>query len=258
MQPAHLRLAPMAADTAARDAPHPQRLGDGHSPQLGQGLILLIPLGSTEQHGPHLPLDTDTRIAVALAEAAAARLGPPVLIAPAVPYGSAGEHAGFPGSLSIGQEALELLLVELVRSCGPEVDRVVIVNGHGGNVEPLRRALTTLQEEGRAASVWSATVPGGDAHAGRTETSLMLFLAPHLVAGPGPQGNTAPLADLLPKLRLGGVKAVASNGVLGDPAGASAAEGEALFANLVGRLCTAIDRPAIVPGVTSPSKEETS
>lgn len=240
------------------DAGEDRPLGERASPLVGEGLVVLVPLGSTEQHGPHLPLDTDTRIAVALAEAAAARLGPPVVVAPAVPYGSAGEHAGFAGTLSIGQAALELLVVELVRSCGPEVDRVVVVNGHGGNIEPLRRAVGTLQGEGRRVSEWSAAVPGGDAHAGQTETSLLLHLAPHLVVGPGERGNTAPLAELLPELKVGGVQAVASNGVLGDPSGASAEEGEALFANLLGRLCTAIGSPANVPGVTRPSKEETS
>jgi creatinine amidohydrolase/Fe(II)-dependent formamide hydrolase-like protein len=97
--------------------------------------LLAVPLGSCEQHGPHLPLDTDTRIAVALAEGLAARR-PDVLVAPAVPYGSSGEHQGFAGTLSIGQDALEHLLVELVRSADGWRG-VVLVNGHGGNAEPL-------------------------------------------------------------------------------------------------------------------------
>src|SRR5207302_457628 len=73
-----------------------------------------VPLGATEQHGPHLPFTVDTEIAVALCERLAGHRD--VVIAPAVPYGSSGEHSGFPGTLSIGQEATELLLVELVRS----------------------------------------------------------------------------------------------------------------------------------------------
>ena len=77
--------------------------------------VLILPLGSCEQHGPHLPLDTDTRIAVALAHGiAAARTD--AVVAPAVAFGSSGEHEGFAGTLSVGTEALRLLLVELVRS----------------------------------------------------------------------------------------------------------------------------------------------
>src|SRR5690242_17460674 len=77
--------------------------------------LLAVPVGSTEQHGPHLPLSTDTDLAVALCAGLAGRRSG-VLVAPAIPYGSSGEHAGFPGTLSIGQRALELLIVELCRS----------------------------------------------------------------------------------------------------------------------------------------------
>src|SRR6478752_10318203 len=77
--------------------------------------VAIVPLGATEQHGPHLPLGTDTTIACALAFGLAAARDD-VVVAPALPYGSSGEHAGFPGALSLGQAALETTLVELVRS----------------------------------------------------------------------------------------------------------------------------------------------
>ena len=82
----------------------PAYLGTLSWPDLDpqRGLLLAVPLGSCEQHGPHLPLDTDTRIAVALADRLAARHAQ-VVVAPAVAFGSSGEHAGFPGTLSIGQ-----------------------------------------------------------------------------------------------------------------------------------------------------------
>lgn len=202
--------------------------------------LLLVPLGSTEQHGPHLPFDTDTRIAVAVAEGLARRR-PDVTIAPALPYGSSGEHAGFPGTLSIGQTATEHVVIELVRSADA-FGGVVLVSGHGGNSEPLARAVERLGAEGRPVLQWSATVPGGDPHAGRTETSLLLAIAPDLVrlerAEPG---NTAPLAELLPTLRADGVRAASPNGVLGDPAGASAEEGWALLDAMIDDLDTSIE-----------------
>ena len=85
--------------------------------------------------------DTDTVIASALAARLGAARPETVVLAPAVPYGSSGEHAGFPGTLSIGQQALELLVIELVRDATRDRDRVLIVNAHGGNIEPLSRAI---------------------------------------------------------------------------------------------------------------------
>lgn len=199
-------------------------LDDGSAPRL------LLPLGATEQHGPHLPLDTDTIIAAAIADRVAGRL-PGVLVAPPLAYGSSGEHAGFPGTLSIGQAALELTLVELVRSAG-WAEGVVLVSWHGGNAEPVRRAVATLRDEGRPVAAWEPSVPGGDAHAGWVETSLMLAVAPELVGVGRPVGAVEPLCALMPALRAGGVRAVSPNGVLGDARGASAAEGNELLAAL--------------------------
>ena len=118
------------------------------SPELvGGDRILVVPVGATEQHGPHLPLGTDTELAVAVALAAAAR-DHRLLVAPAVAYGSSGEHDGFAGTLSIGQDAIELLLIELCRSATSSFDRVVLVCTHGGNAAPMRRAIATLRAEG--------------------------------------------------------------------------------------------------------------
>src|SRR4051794_38314622 len=193
--------------------------------------LLVVGLGATEQHGPHLPLDTDTVIASALcARLAAAR---PVRLAPTLPYGSSGEHAGFDGTLSIGQEALELVLVELARSHpGP----VLFVCAHGGNAEPVRAALARVENARAWFPRW-----GGDAHAGRTETSLLLALAPGRVGPERPTGNTEPLSSLLPRLRAEGVRAVSENGVLGDATGASADEGRALLAAAISDLVAFVD-----------------
>lgn len=211
-------------------------------PEVDAAAVLAVPVGSTEQHGPHLPLSTDTDVAQALCQRLAlARRD--VLVAPALPYGSSGEHDGFPGTLSIGQGAVELVLVELVRSATRTFDRVLLVSAHGGNAAPLTRAVERLRAESRDVRAWAprVDVAGGDAHAGRTETSLQLALAPARVrldrAAPG---NSRPLAELLPALRASGVRAVSANGVLGDPDGASAAEGAALLDALAADLLASV------------------
>ncbi|RMI28835.1 mycofactocin biosynthesis peptidyl-dipeptidase MftE [Nocardia stercoris] len=190
--------------------------------------VLAIPLGATEQHGPHLPLHTDTTIATELARRLATQL-PEVLAAPAVPYGASGEHAGFPGTLSIGCEALRLVLLELVRSA----DRfagVVLVNGHGGNLEPLRSAVRTLRSEGRDVLAWSPSAPTTDSHAGHTETSALLYLRPQDVSIHAARpGNTTALPQLMDTLRHSGVAAVSPNGVLGDPTTADPIDGRRIL-----------------------------
>jgi len=181
-------------------------------------------------------LDTDTRIADAVARSATSRLEGQVdaLLAPAIAYGASGEHQGFPGTVSIGTAALEQLLTEYGRSAMDWAGRLVFVNGHGGNVAALRTAIPRLREEGRDAAWWSCSVPGGDAHAGHTETSILLHLSPQSVRLEERRaGNVAPLAELMPAMRQGGVVAVSDLGVLGDPTTATATEGERVFAALV-------------------------
>jgi creatinine amidohydrolase len=201
-------------------------------------VILAVPLGSTEQHGGHLPLDTDTRIAVALAARLAAARDD-VTVAPALAYGSSGEHAGFPGTLSIGQRALELVVVELVRSADAYAGGVVLVNGHGGNAEPLARAARTLAGEGRRVLAWSPSLPpGGDLHAGHTETSILLALDPSVVRLDLAEAGATDVD--VERLRAHGVRAVSPNGVLGDPTGASAADGRALLDTMAADLVSAV------------------
>jgi creatinine amidohydrolase len=218
-----------------------QKLSNLTSPEVSAlgARVLLVPVGSLEQHGPHLPLDTDTRIAVALA-AAVSEQRAEVLLAPAIAIGSSGEHEGFPGTLSIGSDALTMVLVELVRS-NRDFAHVVFVNGHGGNFESVQRSTAQLVAEGHSVEAFFPSVPGGDAHAGRTETSLLLHLDASVVRLElAETGATEPLAELLPVMRTGGVRAVSPNGVLGDPLGASAEEGAEIFATLAAALAACV------------------
>ena len=201
--------------------------------------MVVVPVGSTEQHGPHLPLDTDTRIAAAVAHAAVAALqaeghDEPMLVAPAIAYGASGEHEGFAGTVSIGCEALEHLLVEFGRSAANWARRVVFVNGHGGNVSSLAAAVSRLRDEARDAGWCSCTTRNGDAHAGHTETSVLLHISPEDVCQDQWQaGNRAPLPELMPQMRRGGLAAVSEVGVLGDPTTATATDGARIFAEMV-------------------------
>jgi len=205
-------------------------------PDLPASPLVVVPLGSVEQHGHHLPLSTDTVVAVAVAEAVAPALDG-ALLAPAIPYGASGEHEGFPGTISLGTEALTGLLVEYGRSACRWAARLLIVNGHGGNLDALRAAGRLLRTEGRDVAWFSCGTPDGDAHAGRTETSLMLHVEPEGVLGDrAVAGEAEPIASLLPRLRAEGVRSVSPTGVLGDPAGATAEEGALVLDDLARRL----------------------
>lgn len=209
---------------------------------------LVVPAGSLEQHGPHLPFDTDLRIAAALAERlVAARddavLGPPIAV------GASGEHESFVGTLSIGTETLVAVIVELVRSALPDpasgrpsvFERVVFVNGHGGNIEAFARAEVVLRSESRELLVWHPRVPDGDSHAGRTETSILLHLDPDCVRVEAAEpGSTARWRDIGPTVMAEGLRAVTGNGILGDPTGATPAHGASLVELLVDDLVSTV------------------
>ena len=150
---------------------------------------------------------------------------------------ASGEHQGFPGTLSIGNEAMHQVVVELVRSAD-WARAVVLVNGHGGNAAAVNGAVGQLEAEGRRVLAWWPRVADGDPHAGNTETSLMLAVRPDLVrlerAEPGPIPSTAELVR-------SGVWALSANGVLGDPTAASAELGAELLGRLADDLAHAVD-----------------
>lgn len=213
-------------------------LGRASWPAVDGANIVVVPVGALEQHGPHLPLDTDTLIADAVA-----RSIPGVVVAPALSYGASGEHEGFPGTVSIGAKALELLIVEYGRSAFRWANRVLFVNGHGGNGPSLAAAVQLLRYEGRDAAWLPCFLPGADAHAGFTETSLLLHLSPQSVnMAVAEVGDTRPMAELMPLLRASGVRAITPNGILGDPSAATAEDGARLFRALCDRSAEAAAR----------------
>ena len=198
--------------------------------------VVLVPLGATEQHGPHLPLGTDSHIAEAICQAAARKVTG-VSVAPTLPFGASGEHAGFPGTVSIGYEALTYVLIELGRSLLPDVKAIVFASAHGGNDEAVRRACALLQSEGRNAIQWRPAVLNVDLHAGHDETSMMMFLAPETVRTDAMVDH--PITDLpetMAILRTSGVRALSPSGVLGSPSSANLAHGESLFTQYVNDL----------------------
>lgn len=211
----------------------------------GRYPLVLLPFGSLEQHGQHLPLGTDAAVATAVAHRAAARLRDELdlVVAPVQPYGASGEHEGFPGTVSIGHAALRMLVTEIGRSMLRWAGRLLVVNGHGGNLTSLSTAVTGLRGEGRDVAWWPCVPPGSDAHAGRTETSMMQSIRPRAVHGErAAAGPTDPIHLLMDRLQADSVRGVSPSGVLGDPAGAHPAEGERLLDGMGARLAGDIRR----------------
>lgn len=196
-------------------------------------IVLLLPLGSFEQHGPHLPLDTDTIIINAVV--AQALLDSHInatafTVAPTIAISASDEHAGFPGTLSSGTAPLADSVVAICRSAS-WAQGICIVNGHGGNTDALARITSALTYEKIKHSMWSLpSYEGADMHAGHTETSVMLYLDAAKVQidriEPGIVGDASSLVD---QMRTSGVVGVSTNGVLGDPTTATSEHGVAVM-----------------------------
>ena len=216
----------------------------------GAKVIVLLPVGSVEPHGPHLPLGTDTLISQVAARRASERMAARfrMLIAPAIPYGVTRCAEGFAGAISVAEDALSGYLRAVVTGflADPRVAHVCVVNNH---LEPehdatVRRAIEGLdQERASVASPlrrkWARTLSEefkrGECHAERYETSIMLAAAPSLVAEEVSRGLPDVPISLSEKLREGVTRFTAmglTRAYAGAPAEASAAEGEALIERL--------------------------
>ena len=212
---------------------------------IGQGVdSLMLMLGATEQHGPHLPLATDTIIAEAVAEDVATRLGS-TLVAPIVPLGTSDEHIDFAGTLSLSKATLAGLIADTGRSAARHgFKSFLVLSMHGGNYEAIRQGVSQLRESVADLEVIAFTemleamrllekeqpndVPEAVAgwHAGERETSQMLYLRPDLVRTEQMEsGYVGDMRAILPKMMQVGLRPVTTNGVLGDPALASPERG---------------------------------
>jgi creatinine amidohydrolase len=150
--------------------------------------------------------------------------------------------------LSIGTDALCEVLVELGRDAARDWEALLFVNAHGGNASAVSSAVERLRDEGRRCACFSVSAASGDAHAGLTETALLLHLDPRAVRRDSVEvGDTSPVGELMDRLRAGGVRSVSPNGVLGDPRGATAADGRRLLDELITGCVAAIDALTSVP-----------
>ena len=223
---------------------------------------IIITIGSTEQHGLHLPLGTDAIMGEALGQRVAHALGD-TLLAPGMRIGCSEHHMDFAGSLTLSRQTFIGVVGDICRSLARHGFRhIVLLPTHGGNFAPLAKAVEAIRPElsgvnliaftdlmafmdeifqtGKARKV---TPEQAGAHAGEFETSIMLYLRPDLVAidkaQPGYVGDQLRIAPLVFEK---GFRAVTANGVLGDPRDASAANGEAYMAAITDLLVGYINK----------------
>lgn len=214
---------------------------------LGAGCdTVIVTLGAVEQHGPHLPLGTDAYLGEDLGERIARKLGD-ALLAPALRLGCSQHHMSFPGSFTLRTEVFDEVLADYCYSLSHHsIRHVALIPTHGGNFAPLAKIvaqlrpkfpqlniiaytdLTAMMQVAAGVAARFGVSPGAmGAHAGQWETSVILALRPDLVAlDQAKAGYTGELHAVANRLFAEGFKAVTENGVMGDPAGATAAAGE--------------------------------
>jgi len=205
--------------------------------------VAVLPVGSTEQHGPHNPVGLDAIVANETAAEATERTE--TLLLPSVEVGVAEHHRRFPGTLYVRPETLRRYVTDVVRSVAYHgIEKVVVVSGHGGNAGVLSDVCGRVSREGTAYAVmwqWMDAFPDEVDHAGKSETSFLLHLRPELVGEPvvgdadewGRHVHGASVAHYTHEFT--------ENGVEGDAREASAEHGAALFENCVAELVSLVE-----------------
>jgi len=216
--------------------------------------VAVLPVGSTEQHGPHAPLGTDTLTATAVAREGAARTDAEVVVAPPIPVGVAAEHRQFPGTLWVSGDTFRAYVRETCESLATHGwDRIVVVNGHGGNVTPLRELCGTFTRESAGYAVpftWFDAVDLDDlavemGHGGAVETSLVRHLDPDAVVtdrlAEAADGGASSWGEWQSGVNLAYDTAEFSeNGAVGDPTKSSPSIGEQLLDDAATRLAALV------------------
>jgi len=254
-----------AADRANPSSPSSYLWGELTWPDAASRLkevdIALLPVGAIEQHGPHLPLDTDAFDADYLARRVAdACSDPKPLVLPAVSYGVSYHHESFQGTISISNDTLARLIYEVgIGAARNGIKKFVIINGHGGNSPALNHAAQMIN---RDAHIFVCVDTGetsdididhlvetpNDVHAGETETSTSLAVRPHLVkmdqAHKSVPRFSSRYLDFSSKrgvLWYAHTRRISSTGVMGDPTIASAAKGQKIWELMIAHLVAMVE-----------------
>lgn len=204
--------------------------------------VALLPIGSTEQHGPHAPIGTDTIIARNIATEVDKYSECNTIVLPTIPVGIAPYHSHFPGTLSVSMETFRQYVHDILNSLSDStIEIVVFVNGHGGNSETLGNLARIISDDSMVDLKvflweWIRVLDESVSHAGEIETSILFYLCPNIVSEP-----VVGDADTWNDTFDGGVyhqftDDFSENGVVGDATDATTKQGEARFETTVDAL----------------------
>jgi creatinine amidohydrolase/Fe(II)-dependent formamide hydrolase-like protein/7-cyano-7-deazaguanine synthase in queuosine biosynthesis len=223
--------------------------------------VAILPVGAIEQHGPHLPLDTDSFDADYLAkQVAAACSEPKPLVLPLIPYGVSYHHEGFKGTVSINNDTLSKIIYEIGISLARNgIKKIVIINGHGGNTPSLNFAAQMINRDAHIfvcvdsgdtsdVDIYKIVETPNDVHAGEFETSTSLAIRPHLVKASLAEKSIPEFSSrYLNFTSKRGIswyaytERISNNGIMGDPSKATAEKGRRMWQIMISHLVTFVE-----------------